>query len=185
MVTPRSAWGESMRPLLALTLVLLVAGCSRQKAAPAASEATDIGETARFAGYPMDHLGAGTIQLSAGAYHDSAAGLDVKLIATATGDLDGDDRKDAAVVLASNTGGTGTFIDLFALVDGGDRTLTRGPASLGDRVKVDSIRVSDRAIHLHLLTQGPNDPLCCPTQHVVETFVLHADTLMRRPAEQP
>jgi hypothetical protein len=76
-------------------------------------------------------------------------------------------------------------MDLYAVLDHRSVFQTRGPASLGDRVKVDSIRVSDRAIHVHLLTHGPTDPLCCPTQHDVETFVLHADTLMRRPAEQP
>jgi len=173
----------TMRTLLGLTLMLALAGCSKQAAVT--RETIDIAATAREAGYPMDHLGAGTIQLSKGAYHDSAAGLDVRLIATAVGDIDGDNRADAAVVLASQTGGSGTFVDLFALLDHDDGAVTRGPVSLGDRVKVDSIRVSDRAIRLHLLSHGPDDPLCCPTQRVVETFVLHADTLMRRPAEQP
>jgi hypothetical protein len=173
-----------MRLLTAMAVLILLAGCSKQ-ATPVNSQSVDIAAMAREAGYPMEHLGAGTIQLSSGSYHDSAAGLDVRLIATATGDLDGDDRADAAVVLSSTTGGTGTFIDLYALLDKPNRAVTRGPASLGDRVKVDSIRVSDRAVHLHLLTHAPDDPLCCPTQHVVETFMLHADTLMRRPAEQP
>jgi hypothetical protein len=174
-----------MRTLLvSLALLVGLGACAKQKAKEA-RDVTDIAATARYAGYPMDHLGAGTIQLSGGGYRDTVAGLDVRLIATSTGDLDGDDRPDAAVVLASQTGGTGTFVDLFALLDHDDGAVTRGPASLGDRVKVDSIRVADRAIHLHLLTHGPDDPLCCPTQHVVETFVLHADTLMRRPAEQP
>ena len=173
-----------MRTLWLLMVLLGLAGCSKH-ASGVTEDTTDIMATARYAGYPMDHLGAGTIQLAGGAYHDSAAGLDVKLIASAKGDVDGDGRPDAAVVLASQTGGTGTFIDLFALLDRQDGAYARGPVSLGDRVKVDSIRVSDRAIHLHLLTQGPDDPLCCPTRRVVETFVLHADTLMRRPAEQP
>ena len=133
----------------------------------------------------MDHLGVGTIQLSGGAYQDSAGGLDVRVVQTATGDLDGDGRPDAAVVLASQTGGSGTFIDLFAVLDRAEGPLTRGPASLGDRVKVDSLRVTDRAIRLHLLTHAPDDALCCPTLRTIETFVVHADTLMRRPAEQP
>ena len=172
--------------LWTVALLMLLAGCSNQTETTASTaDHQDIVAMARDAGYPMEHLGAGTIQLTAGTYHDSAAGLDVRLIASATGDLDGDEREDAAVVLASTTGGTGTFIDLYALLDKEDRALTRGPASLGDRVKVDSLRVSNRAVHLHLLTHAPDDPLCCPTQHEVETFVLHADTLMRRPAEQP
>jgi len=175
-----------MRSLWALMVVVVLALASCAKQSPESTrEPTDIAATAREAGYPMDHLGAGTIQLSGGAYHDSAGGLDVQLLASATGDLDGDDRADAAVVLASNTGGTGTFVDLFALLDKEDGAYARGPASLGDRVKVDSIRVHNRTVLVHLLTHGPDDPLCCPTQHVTETFVLHADTLMRRPAEQP
>jgi hypothetical protein len=174
-----------MRTLWAWTLIVLLAGCSKQSPPATVEEPTDIVATAREAGYPMPQVGAGTIQLAGGSYRDSAAGLEVKIVSSAKGDIDGDDRPDAAVVLASQTGGTGTFMDLYAVLDHGDRFLTRGPASLGDRVKVDSIRVSDRAIHLHLLTHGPTDPLCCPTKHEVETFVLHADTLMRRPAEQP
>ena len=172
-----------MRTLWMAVIVLALASCSKQTTET--RDKKDIAATARWAGYPMDHLGAGTIQLSSGAYHDSAGGLDVQLVATATGDIDGDQRPDAAVVLASQTGGTGTFIDLFALLDHDSGAYTRGPASLGDRVKVDSIRVSNRTIYVHLLTHGPDDALCCPTQHIVETFVLHADTLMRRPAEQP
>jgi hypothetical protein len=165
-------------------LMLAGVGCSKSKPVSRTSP-TDIAATAREASYPMDHLGAGTITLSGGTYQDSAGGLDVRVIKTATGDLDGDGRPDAAVVLASQTGGTGTFVELFAVLDRPSGPVTRGPASLGDRVKVDSVRVSDRAVHLHLVTHGPDDPLCCPTLKSVETFVLHADTLMRRPAEQP
>jgi hypothetical protein len=175
------------RVALAIACAVVAAlGCSRR--APherAAPEVTDIAATAREASYPMGHLGAGTIQLSNGSYQDSAGALEVHLLQSATGDLDGDGRSDAAVVLASETGGTGTFVDLFVVLDKDKGPLTRGPASLGDRVKVDSIRVVDRAIKLHLLTHGPDDPLCCPTQHSVETYILRADSLFRRPSEQP
>src|SRR5213594_3994699 len=101
-----------MRAFVAVALLMTMGACAKKAVE---RDTTDIAATARYAGYPMDHLGAGTIQLSGGAYHDTAAGLDVRLIATATGDLDGDDRPDAAVVLASQTGGTGTFVDLYAL----------------------------------------------------------------------
>jgi len=185
MEMPRSAWGDTMRLLSGMAVLVLLAGCSKPSSTAKSSETLDIVAMAREAAYPMPQYGAGTIQLSAGSYHDSAAGLDVRVVDAATGDLNGDDRPDAAVVLASTTGGTGTFIDLYAVLDRQDHAVSRGPASLGDRVKVDSIRVFNRAVHLHLLTHAPDDPLCCPTQHVVETFVLHADTLMRRPAEQP
>jgi len=172
--------------LIGVAAVLVLLGCSRSASHPKpAPEVTDIAATAREASYPMSHLGAGTIQLSNGSYQDSAGALEIHLVETATGDLDGDGRVDAAVVLASEAGGTGTFVDLFAVLDKDSGPLTRGPASLGDRVKVDSMRVVDRAIKLHLLTHGPDDPLCCPTQRAVETYILRADSLFRRPSEQP
>lgn len=166
--------------------VLLIAGCAKPVTEePQESSPTDIAATAGETSYPMDHLGVGTIRLTNGAYQDSAAGLSVRVETSATGDLDGDGREDAAVVLASQTGGSGTFVDLYSVLDRETGIVTRGPAPLGDRVKVDSLRISDRAIRLHILTHAPDDPLCCPTQRAAETFVLHADTLMRRPAEQP
>lgn len=173
-----------MRRNVWMVLVLLV-GCSKPAAKEPTESPTDIAATAREAAYPMDHLGAGTIQLVGGAYSDTSAGLSVRLEKSAVGDIDGDGKSDAAVVLASTTGGSGTFIDLYSVIDREAGAVSRGPASLGDRVKVDSLRVEDRAIRLFLVTHGPDDPLCCPTQKSVETFVLHADTLMRRPAEQP
>jgi hypothetical protein len=167
--------------------VLTLIGCSSSHRSRhrVTRERTDIAATAREASYSMSHLGAGIIQLSGGTYQDSSGALEVHLVKSATGDLDGDGRRDAAVVLASQTGGTGTFVDLFVVLDKDKGPVTRGPASLGDRVEVDSMRVTNRAIKLHLLTHGPDDPLCCPTQRVVETFVLAADSLMRRPSEQP
>ena len=186
MITMRH--GSRSAPLVLMSVVAAVGAlaCSRSASRhQPAPEVTDIAATAREASYPMSHLGAGIIQLSNGSYQDSAGGLEVHLIKSATGDLDGDGRSDAAVVLASEAGGTGTFVDLFAVLDKPSGPLTRGPASLGDRVKVDSMRVVDRAIKLHLLTHGPDDPLCCPTQHSVETFLLRADSLFRRPSEQP
>ena len=166
-------------------VLLLLIGCSKPAVKESPVSPTDIAATAKEAAYPMDHLGAGPIQLVGGTYSDSAAGLSVRLVNSATGDIDGDGKTDAAVILSSQTGGSGTFVDLYSVIDRETGAVARGPASLGDRVKVDSLRVEDRAIRLFLVTHGPNDPLCCPTQKSVETFVLHADTLMRRPAEQP
>lgn len=170
----------------AVAVALLAAGigCSgtRQAAEP---PPPDILALARGTSYPLDYLGAGTIQLTDAAYQDSAGELDVKLVRSAVGDIDGDSLDDAAVVLASQTGGSGTFVDLFAVLARGRSSVTRGPASLGDRVKVDSLRVADHRVLIHLVVHGPDDPLCCPTRPVVENFVLRGDTLTRKPQELP
>src|SRR5687767_5588888 len=100
------------------TLLVFLVGCAPKQAEqePPVSR-TDITATSRETRYPMDHLGAGSIQLADGAYRDSAAGLSVKLERSAVGDVDGDGRADAAVILASQTGGSGTFVDLYTVLD--------------------------------------------------------------------
>jgi hypothetical protein len=142
----------------------------------------DIEKTALESAYPMEHLGIGVVRLAGGAYQDSAGSIDVRLVRSALGDINGDNVDDAAVVLATQSGGTGIFMDLFAVLGSDRGSPARGPAALGDRVKVDSMRVVNGAIVLHLVVHSPEDPLCCPTQHEVGTFVLQADTLMRRPS---
>ncbi len=76
----------------------------------------------------------------------------------------------AAVVIASNGGGSGTFIRLH-LVTGGAGTVTAGPgAALGDRVSTERPRITDRGVQMDVVTQGPGEPLCCPTQRETREF---------------
>lgn len=100
----------------------------------------------------------------------------------ATGDLDGDGTPDAVAPLFLNTGGSGVFIYLFAMVDRNDGLVQVGRELLGDRVKLNSIAVSgDGTIAIDMITQVPNDPLCCPTQQVTRRFRLEGDKLVRLP----
>lgn len=95
----------------------------------------------------------------------------------AFGDLNGDGREDAAVVLAQDLGGSGTFMTLAAVLS--DQGIPRYQAgtSLGDRVKVESVSIKDGLILLTLVGHGPNDPMCCPTQKVTRNFRLEGNKL--------
>jgi hypothetical protein len=178
---PRRAAIAALR-LLALPALIAPLACARQQA-PAL--ATDIRRAALDATYSLEHLGAGTVQLRDGAFRDSAAGLESRVVVTEAGDLDRDRRPDAAVVLATETGGSGTFVDLFVVLEREGGTVTRGPAPLGDRVQVDSVAVRDGAVELHLVTHGPEDALCCPTHKVVQHYLVQRDALVRKPQELP
>ena len=106
------------------------------------------------------------------AYPGAASGVVVDEISEAQGDLNGDGRRDAAVVLAVSTGGSGVFEYLVAVLDQAGSALQSGTALLGDRVKINSLAIQDGKIAVDMLTQGPNDPLCCPTQKTTASYLL-------------
>ena len=116
-----------------------------------------------------------TVTLKDGAF-SSGSGADYysvqMLDLVATGDLNGDGVEDAAILLAENGGGSGVFESVVAVLDSGGFPYPVGQAVLGDRVKVNSINISSAQINLDLLVQGPNEPMCCPTQPETQTYRL-------------
>ncbi len=100
--------------------------------------------------------------------YQAGEGLDdyvqVKLSEVTVGDLNGDGKPDLAVVLVSNFGGSGHFYELTALLNEGRSFKQTDTLELGDRVEIKSLGIEDRRIYLTLLTHGPDDPMCCPSQ---------------------
>lgn len=133
----------------------------------------------RNATYPLEYPADGMAELAGGLYREPAAPNSALEISVefgdhvAFGDLDGDGLEDAAVVLASNTGGSGVFFDLFAVLNRSGRPAPAASTLLGDRVKLESLVIEDGTIVVDMLTQGPDDPLCCPTQEVTRRYSLH------------
>ncbi|MDI6849479.1 MAG: hypothetical protein QME69_06770 [Candidatus Saccharicenans sp.] len=101
-------------------------------------------------------------------WYESGSGPDdyvrVKLAALAVGDLIHDEQPEAAVILVSNFGGSGSFYELTALVNRGQDLEQTNNLELGDRVEIKSLAISGGKIKLHLLTHGPEDPMCCPSR---------------------
>jgi uncharacterized Zn-binding protein involved in type VI secretion len=84
-------------------------------------------------------------------------------------------------------GGSGVFNYLAAVLNERGHPRHLASASLGDRVKVGSIAVSQGRITVDLVVQGENDPLCCPTLPATRTFALTGSSLVEvgGPAAQP
>ena len=85
----------------------------------------------------------------------------------AFGDLDGNGVDDAVVVLYYDGGGSGIFYRLVAVMQHNGRLEPTAVKSLGDRIKINEIGIRGGIVTVDMITQGPNDGLCCPTERQV------------------
>jgi len=90
----------------------------------------------------------------------------------AFGDLTGNGKEDAAVIIASNFGGTGVFIDLVVFESKDGKPVFLDSLYLGDRYIVNSITIETGEIILNMVIHGPDDPFCCPSVEVTERYNL-------------
>jgi hypothetical protein len=106
-----------------------------------------------------------TVTLTNGYYLEGsgANAFSVHLNFYAFGDLNGDGRNDAAVILDENGGGSGTFESVIAVINQDGNPRQENQAQLGDRVLINSIDISSGVIHLDMVVHAPNDPMCCPS----------------------
>ncbi len=96
----------------------------------------------------------------------------------AFGDLNGDGVDDAAVILIENSGGSGSFIYLAAVISEGGAPVNVATQFVSDREQVQAIIIEDGEITLNMVTHGPDDPMCCPTQEVTKRYQLQGDQLV-------
>jgi len=90
----------------------------------------------------------------------------------AYGDLNGDGRTDAAVILASDTGGSGTFVFLAAVESQDGAPVNVATLPLGDREQVKSMVIDNGRLVVTMLSHAESDPACCPTLEATRIFQL-------------
>lgn len=93
----------------------------------------------------------------------------------AYGEIDG--VPSAAVVLIESGGGSGTFSNLHLVRSTDGKVTDVALANLGDRINLTSLYFQDNKIVVGMTTQGPDEPLCCGTQRVLNTYALNGDKL--------
>ena len=121
----------------------------------------------------------GEVTLTDGQYEDVDNRIYIILVPQpiAYGTLDGTDA--AAVLIAENGGGSGVFVNLAIVVDQDGVPVNVASTLLGDRVDVITLEITDDQIVVELVRQGPNDPMCCPTEIARLTYALDGDTLVQ------
>ena len=142
-------------------------------------------EELQNAEYMSEWVPSGTVRLSDGEYREPAApGSAMETVVMLTEDVAfgqiADGREAAAAILVTDPGGSGTFYSLALVVMEDGVPANIASTALGDRVQIQDIYFQDGEIVVRMITQGPNDPMCCPTQEVVQTYVLEDGELVQR-----
>jgi heat shock protein HslJ len=99
----------------------------------------------------------------------------------AYGELNGQEA--VAVILVTDPGGSGTFYDLAVVVEQDGQPVNVATTLLGDRVQVQALSVANNEIVVSMVTHGPDDPMCCPSQQVVQTYTLEGGQLVQTASE--
>ena len=98
----------------------------------------------------------------------------------AFGDLNGDGVEDAAVLLSENSGGSGTFLYLAAVINEDGQPVNVATTQLpGNNPEIKSMTIDAEQIILEVVTQGPDDPECCPSAKQRWTYALQSDELVQ------
>lgn len=138
--------------------------------------------------YKTEWTPEGVVQLENGEYRAPAApGSASEIVISmtehvATGALtdqaSGTTEPGAAVILTSSGGGSGTFYELHAMVIRNGQITDAAWTQLGDRVQINSVAIENGQIVVDMVTAGPDDPQCCPSQQVVQTYALQGEELV-------
>lgn len=76
-----------------------------------------------------------------------------------SGDVSGDGKPDAALLLANDPGGSGTFYYAVVAVNDGGSFHTTNALPLGDRIKPQDVAFSDGAFVYRFLERNPGEPM--------------------------
>jgi|GEM_PF-3669276 len=96
----------------------------------------------------------------------------------ALGDLGGDGVDDAIAVLVSSGSGSGAFYYLVAVMQRKGALETPAVKRLGDRIKINEISIRDGIVTVDMITQGPKDPMCCPTERQVLKLIIQENNFV-------
>ncbi|HEY0660017.1 MAG TPA: hypothetical protein VGD21_01640 [Lysobacter sp.] len=101
------------------------------------------------------------------------------------GDLDGDGREDAAVLLANDPGGSGTFVYLAAVIPGPKGQQGTNAVLLGDRIGTPELSIDNGVVRAKFLDRSEDAALAdAPTVPRVVEAKLQSGQLVEQGAQE-
>ncbi len=174
--------------LWASVVLCFVSGCAHYGAPPtdAVPHAPPSWEDLANAEYLSEFASGGKARLKDGIYREKAkAASSIEMVMTlheryACGDLNGDGWDDAAVILVVQSGGSGTFYYLCAVINEEGSLVNVATLFLGDRIQIRDLHIRSGQIEIDMLVQGPKDPMVKPTRETHRTYYLAGKRLIRQ-----
>ena len=109
---------------------------------------------------------------------DSTSYTDLNDKMVAFGDLNKDGIDDAAVILGTEGGGSGYFVDLVVVYNMNGNPRCIASKGLGDRIEVKQIKINKGIVELKMLTHMERDGQCCPSKITVAKFIVKGNKLV-------
>jgi heat shock protein HslJ len=153
-----------------------------------AATTPEMDEALAKATYQSIYIDAGKVTLENGEYRekisdDSAIELVVMMTDFTTYGTLTTGEEGAGVILVSDPGGSGSFYDLSAVIDHNGELVNVANTLLADRARIDYLALEEGIFTIMMAKAGPQDPLCCPTQIVVEKYELQGEKLVQMSSE--
>ena len=161
-----------------IACAILLSACSPQAN-------TTLAQSLPNLAYPLEAASSGIAQLTDGVFEEpaapgSAAVTRIQLgTAQVFGDINADGAEDAALTLVVDSGGSGTFTYLAAVLDQNGTYQALPAVFLGDRITVQSLNIQPGQVVVDLLTRAAGEPMSAdPTVEQHLTFKLSGDQLV-------
>jgi len=157
----------------AIALGALITGCAaviptdekdrKNTARPATTPAAISAAALANATYPSKLVESGTATLTDGRYRDEERGITITLIPEHLAHATLEGEAVAAVLLAENGGGSGTFVTLVLVRNEAGQPVAAASTFLGDRPRVKQVAINDEGtVTVDMVQVGANDKFCCP-----------------------
>lgn len=95
-----------------------------------------------------------------------------------SGDINGDGKADAAVILVQNPGGSGTFYYVAAALDSGNGAIGTNAVLLGDRIAPDTTQITNGQIIANYADRNPGESMSVAPSVGVSKYLNYNDSML-------
>jgi heat shock protein HslJ len=176
---PAPTQAQAVAPAAAPTQAMPAPTTAPAAADPAQALASTLGNLSYTGLFPDQAI---TLKDGAGSYDGGTVRLLDQLIVQ--GDVNGDDKADAVVLLDDQASGSGHFVWVAAVLDALGKPTPTEAVMLGDRIGVKSLNIDGGQLVADIVGQGTGDVACCGTWNIRKVFALKDGQLAEQSSQE-